>query len=60
MVDAEFVCRAQHFVPLSLLRYITDLPSSEPPEGIGYVGTDGVKAIQGTVPSGHVCRKSLK
>jgi len=46
MVDAEFVCRAQHFVPLSLLRYITDLPSSEPPEGIGYVGTDGVKAIQ--------------
>ncbi|KAF8843116.1 DUF55-domain-containing protein [Paxillus ammoniavirescens] len=46
MIDAEFVCRARHFVPLSLLRYIADLPSSEPPEGIGYVGTDGVKAIQ--------------
>ncbi|KIK94064.1 hypothetical protein PAXRUDRAFT_143680 [Paxillus rubicundulus Ve08.2h10] len=46
MVDAEFVCRARHFIPLSLLRYIADLPSSEPPEEIGYVGTAGVKAIQ--------------
>ncbi|KAF9238783.1 DUF55-domain-containing protein [Melanogaster broomeanus] len=46
MVDAKFVSRAQHFVPLSLLRYISDLPSSEPPEEIGYVGSHGVMAIR--------------
>ncbi|KIJ69925.1 hypothetical protein HYDPIDRAFT_104586 [Hydnomerulius pinastri MD-312] len=46
MIDATFVSRARHFVPLSLLRYIADLPSSEPPEEVGYVGASGVKAIK--------------
>ncbi|KAF9226726.1 DUF55-domain-containing protein [Gyrodon lividus] len=46
MVDAKFVSRARHFVPLSLLRYIADDPSSEPPEEIGYVTPNGVKSIR--------------
>lgn len=47
MVDAKFVLRARHFVPLSLLRYLADLPSAIPPEAVSYVGEDGINAIKG-------------
>lgn len=50
MVDAEFMSRAQHFVPLSLLRYLADLPSTVPPEAVSYVGEGGMNAIKGIVP----------
>lgn len=50
MVDATFVSRARHFVPLSLLRHLADLPSAIPPEAVSYVGEDGINAIKGTVP----------
>ncbi|KAH7887505.1 DUF55-domain-containing protein [Phlebopus sp. FC_14] len=46
MVDAAFVSRARHFVPLSLLRFIAGLPSSDPPTEIAYVGENGVKAVK--------------
>jgi len=49
MVDAKFISRAQHFIPLSLLRYLADLPSAIPPEAISYVGEDGINAIK-TMP----------
>lgn len=47
MIDATFISRAAHFVPLSLLRHIADSASPDPPEEIAYIGTDGVKAIKG-------------
>ena len=47
MVDAKFISRARHFIPLSLLRYLADLPSAIPPEAISYVGEDGINAIKG-------------
>jgi hypothetical protein len=47
MVDAKFVSRARHFVPLSLLRYLADIPSAIPPEAVSYVGEDGINAIKG-------------
>lgn len=50
MVDAKLVSRARHFVPLSLLRYLADLPSTKLPEAVTYVGEDGIKAIKGIVP----------
>jgi len=46
MVDAKFVSRARHFVPLSLLRYLADIPSAIPPEAVSYVGEDGINAIK--------------
>ncbi|KAH7931337.1 DUF55-domain-containing protein [Leucogyrophana mollusca] len=46
MIDATFVSRAQHFVPLSLLRYIADSSGAEPPDEVGYIGAKGVKAIK--------------
>lgn len=49
MVDAKFVARAQHFVPLSLLRHLADLASVKLPEAVGYVGEDGINAIKGIV-----------
>lgn len=49
MVDAKFVSRARHFVPLSLLRHLADLPSANPPEAVSYVGEDGINAIKGIV-----------
>ena len=45
MVDATFVRRATHFVPLSLLRTIA--AAVEAPESVAYIGEDGVKAIKG-------------
>jgi hypothetical protein len=48
MIDATFLSRAAHFVPLSLFRHIADSASSDPPDEIAYIGTDGVKAIKGT------------
>lgn len=50
MVDAKFVSRARHFVPLSLLRYLANLPSAKPPEAVGYIGEDGINTIRGIVP----------
>lgn len=49
MVDLTFTARAPHFVPLALLRSIAD-PTASPelPEGMAYLGEDGVKAIKGT------------
>ncbi|KAG6336487.1 hypothetical protein ID866_2601 [Astraeus odoratus] len=46
MVGVKFVSRAEHFVSLSLLRYVAGLPSVEPPEEIAYIGSEGVKAIK--------------
>ncbi|KAF8559157.1 DUF55-domain-containing protein, partial [Imleria badia] len=46
MVDAKFMSRARHFVPLSLLRHLADLPSAIPPEEVSYVGEDGIIAIK--------------
>ncbi|KAG1752512.1 PUA-like domain-containing protein [Suillus paluster] len=43
MIDATFLSRAEHFVPLSLLRHIAD---SDPPDEIAYIGTEGVKAMK--------------
>ncbi|KAK7044699.1 autophagy-related protein [Favolaschia claudopus] len=46
MVDLKFVSRAQHFVPLALLRFITDSASDSPPAGLEYLGDAGVAAIK--------------
>ncbi|KAG2369740.1 PUA-like domain-containing protein [Suillus spraguei] len=46
MIDATFVSRAEHFVPLSLLRHIAESAESDPPDEIAYIGTDGVKAVK--------------
>lgn len=46
MVDLKFTARAEHFIPLALLRYIADTAADELPAGIKYIGEDGVKAIQ--------------
>jgi len=51
MIDATFVSRAQHFIPLCLLRHIADSANPDPPNEIAYIGTDGVKAIKGIVTS---------
>jgi hypothetical protein len=47
MVDVTFSCRAKHFIPLALFRYIAALPPSELPTDIEYVSEHGVKAIKG-------------
>ncbi|KXN89517.1 Thymocyte nuclear protein 1 [Leucoagaricus sp. SymC.cos] len=47
MVDLKFTARAKHFIPLALLRHIADSTANVPPEGIKYIGEDGVKAIKG-------------
>ncbi|THH13287.1 hypothetical protein EW146_g6920, partial [Bondarzewia mesenterica] len=47
MVDVTFVARATHFVPLSLLRQIASLAESEPPDEVGYIGSEGVEAVKG-------------
>lgn len=46
MIDATFVSRAEHFVPLSLLRHIAESAESDPPDEIAYIGTDGVKVVK--------------
>ncbi|KAL0576954.1 hypothetical protein V5O48_005025 [Marasmius crinis-equi] len=47
MVDLTFSSRANHFVPLSLLRFIANYGSgSSLPEQIAYIGDDGVTAIK--------------
>lgn len=45
MVELTFASRAQHFVPLALLRYIAD--NSTLPSEIEYIGDAGAKAIKG-------------
>ncbi|KAJ6588916.1 PUA-like domain-containing protein [Mycena capillaripes] len=47
MVDLTFGSRAQHFVPLALLRFIADAPEAAPPAGLEYLGEAGVAAIKG-------------
>ncbi|KII94592.1 hypothetical protein PLICRDRAFT_33393 [Plicaturopsis crispa FD-325 SS-3] len=56
MVDATFVARAAHFVPLALLRHVADATTGDPPEEIEYIGKDGVKSIKGMalVNRGHL------
>ncbi len=51
MVDLKFNARAKHFIPLALLRHIADAASDQPPEGLGYIGEDGLKAIKGMLTS---------
>lgn len=46
MIDATFLSRVEHFVPLSLLRYIAESAESDPPDEFTYIGTDGVKAVK--------------
>ncbi|OJA19359.1 hypothetical protein AZE42_00407 [Rhizopogon vesiculosus] len=46
MIDATFLARAGHFVPLSLLRHVADSANSDLPDEIAYIGIDGVKAIK--------------
>ncbi|KAG1783020.1 DUF55-domain-containing protein [Suillus placidus] len=46
MVDATFLSRAEHFVPLSLLRHIAESAESDPPDEFAYIGTDGMKAVK--------------
>ncbi|KAJ6595841.1 PUA-like domain-containing protein [Mycena vulgaris] len=46
MVDLAFGARAEHFVPLALLRFIADAPAATPPAGLEYLGADGVAAIK--------------
>lgn len=46
MVDVTFVARTAHFVPLALLRRIAGAATDDTPEDIGYIHSDGVKAIK--------------
>jgi hypothetical protein len=48
MVELTFVSRAKNFVPLALLKYISE--SSTLPAEIDYIGDSGAKAIKGTFP----------
>lgn len=47
MVDVSFISRAEHFIPLALLRYIADSSFSEPPSEIEYIKNKGIEAIKG-------------
>ena len=49
MVDLTFTSRAKHFVPLALLRYISDLNPQELPKELTYLGEHGIKAIKGVL-----------
>jgi len=44
MVDLTFVSRAEHFIPLTLLRYISE--TSELPPQIAYIGESGFAALK--------------
>ncbi|KAG6877363.1 hypothetical protein C0993_008218 [Termitomyces sp. T159_Od127] len=44
MVDVTFVSRATHFVPLALLRFLSD--KDELPPEIDYIREDGLKALK--------------
>ncbi|KNZ78623.1 Thymocyte nuclear protein 1 [Termitomyces sp. J132] len=44
MVDLKFVSRATHFVPLALLRFLSDSNSLRPE--INYIQEDGLKALK--------------
>ncbi|KAG7097524.1 hypothetical protein E1B28_004867 [Marasmius oreades] len=47
MVDLTFKSRADHFIPLSLLRFISNCSSaSDIPEKVAYIGEEGVRAIK--------------
>ncbi|KAG1892162.1 DUF55-domain-containing protein [Suillus subluteus] len=54
MIDATFLSRAEHFVPLSLLRHIAESAESDPPDEFAYIGTDGVKALMPLVTRGRL------
>jgi len=45
MVDLNFKARAQHFIPLALVKSIAS-GANEPPDLASYIGEDGVKAIK--------------
>jgi hypothetical protein len=47
MVDLTFTSRAKHFIPLALLRYISDL--NPLPKELAYLGDHGIKAIKGAL-----------
>ncbi|PPQ69899.1 hypothetical protein CVT26_014162 [Gymnopilus dilepis] len=47
MVDLTFDSRAQHFVPLALLKKIADSSPSSIPHEVSYLGEEGAKAIKG-------------
>ncbi|KAI0317946.1 PUA-like domain-containing protein, partial [Amylostereum chailletii] len=47
MVDVTFTARATHFVPYPFLRDVGASGSAEPPEGVEYIGVEGVAAIKG-------------
>ena len=49
MVDLTFTSRAKHFVPLALLRYISDLNPQVLPEELAYLDDHSIKAIKGSV-----------
>lgn len=53
MVDLTFTSRAKHFIPLALLRYISDLNPQVLPEELAYLGDHGIKAIKGSVDNRH-------
>jgi predicted RNA-binding protein with PUA-like domain len=46
MIDATFLSRSEHFVPLSLLRHIAESAESDPPDEFAYIGADGMKAVK--------------
>ncbi|OSX59516.1 hypothetical protein POSPLADRAFT_1150140 [Postia placenta MAD-698-R-SB12] len=46
MVDVTFVARTAHFVSLALLRRIAGAATDDTPEDVGYIHSDGVKAIK--------------
>jgi predicted RNA-binding protein with PUA-like domain len=48
MVDLTFVSRAENFIPLAVLRNMAALTSDTPPEGVEYLGTEGVRAVKST------------
>ena len=52
MVDVTFGQRASNYVSLSLLKRIA-ADSPNPPQGVEYIGEDGVKAIKGMVFCPH-------
>lgn len=49
MVDLTFTARAQHLVPLALLKFIAENSSSNLVDEIAYIGDTGTKAIKGQV-----------
>ena len=60
MVDLTFTSRAKHFIPLALLRYISDLNSQVLLlKELAYLGDHGIKAIKGTLVVSDVYIRDL-